>query len=256
MKGNATWLANVLAAAGLTVIEHDGWQTRGRGEMGELHGVICHHTAGAKTGNAPSLSLVLYGRTDLAGPLSQLFLARNGEFHVLAAGRCNHAGSGSWQGISAGNTGFIGIEAENAGDGKDPWPAEQMDAYARGVAAILKHIGADAVMACGHKEFALPRGRKIDPSFDMIEFRGRVEAKMANGFGAMTAAVPPEAPARAMLRKGNTGDSVKFLQRKLGISIDGHFGPKTEAAVRALQGKHGLLVDGLVGPRTWKALGV
>jgi hypothetical protein len=256
MKGNAIWLADVLSAAGLTVVEHDGWQQRGRGEMGELYGVIAHHTAGPKTDNTPSLPLVRDGRPDLAGPLSQLFLARNGEWHVLAAGRCNHAGHGKWQGVSAGNTAFIGVEAENAGDGKDPWPDIQMDSYERGVAAILLHIGRDAVMVCGHKEFAEPRGRKIDPSFDMVRFREEVEEHMA-GEGSIYSPKPQLVdPARAMLRKGDSGEAVKFLQRKLGLDDDGQFGPKTEKAVRAFQAVKKLLVDGRVGPKTWKLLGV
>lgn len=95
---------------------------------------------------------------------------------VVAAGRCNHAGAGTWQGISSGNTYFIGIEAENAGVAGDPWPAVQMEAYARGCAAILKHIGAPAIMCAGHKEYA--PGRKIDPSFDMNAFRAKVSACM------------------------------------------------------------------------------
>ena len=65
----------------------------------------------------------------------------------------------------------IGIEAENVGDGSDPWPAVQVDAYKRGCAAILKHIGAKPIMCAGHKEFALPKGRKNDPNFDMEKFR-------------------------------------------------------------------------------------
>ena len=54
-----------------------------------------------------------------------------------------------------------------------------MDAYRRGVAAILKKIRANAIMCCGHKEYALPVGRKPDPTFDMDEFRSQVGAIMA-----------------------------------------------------------------------------
>jgi N-acetyl-anhydromuramyl-L-alanine amidase AmpD len=63
-----------------------------------------------------------------------------------------------WHGVNSGNTSFIGIEAENAGDGLDPWPDVQMEAYAKGCAAILKHIGASSAMCVGHKEYALPPG--------------------------------------------------------------------------------------------------
>jgi hypothetical protein len=253
--GNVVWLADVLRAAGLKVVESHSWQSAGRGPMGDIRGVLLHHTAGPRSGNSPSLRIVRDGRgppNPLAGPLSQLFLARDGTFHVLASGRCNHAGAGRWQNVTAGNSELIGIEAENAGDGRDPWPPEQMDAYARGVAAILLHIKADAVMAAGHKEYAMPKGRKVDPAFDMVAFRQRVEGLMAGD--KAKSAVPRTKPDRAMLRKGDQGDSVVMLQGLLGVRPDGAFGPQTHAAVVAFQRAKGLTPDGLVGPKTWAAL--
>lgn len=248
-----TWLADILRAAGLSVVEEPGWKTAGRGAMGTVKGVLLHHTAGARTGNAPSLRLVRDGRPDLPGPLSQLFLARDGTFHIVGAGRCNHAGNGNWHNAT-GNSQLIGIEAENVGDGTDPWPDVQMDAYERGVAAILTHLKLDSLMAAGHKEYCTPRGRKIDPSFDMYQFRANVSELMNSG--GPRKIVPTLNVSYSMLRKGDRGESVKLLQTHLGITVDGQFGPATEAAVRQLQQQKGLIVDGLVGPKTWKALGV
>lgn len=57
------------------------------------------------------------------------------------------------------------------------------------------------------------------------------------------------------IRLGSTGETVKLLQRLLGVVADGVFGPLTEAAVRTFQRRHGLAVDGIVGPQTWTALG-
>jgi len=53
-----------------------------------------------------------------------------------------------------------------------------MDAYKRGCAAILKHIHAQPIMCAGHKEYALPHGRKDDPNFDMNMFRKDVAKLM------------------------------------------------------------------------------
>ena len=173
------WLPAVLKAAGLTVVEEPGWPTRGHGDMGFVKGVLCHHTAGPLDhGDAPSLDTVINGRPDLAGPLAQLVLGRSGTYYTVAAGKCYHAGAGIWQGVTMGNSELIGIEAENTGLPNDPWPAVQMDAYARGCAALLKHIHAPVVMCAGHKEYATPHGRKDDPSFDMPTFRAAVTAHM------------------------------------------------------------------------------
>ena len=121
MAFSLTWLPDVLKDAGLNVAEVTGWKTRGRGEVGPIKGVICHHTAGSAQGNMPSLGIITNGRHDLAGPLAQLGLGRDGTYYVVAAGRANHAGAGNWPGVVNGNQNFIGIEAENTGVG-EPWP--------------------------------------------------------------------------------------------------------------------------------------
>src|SRR4051794_15409444 len=67
MAFSLTWLPQVLLNAGLKVAEQPGWKDRGRGDVGPIKGVMCHHTAGAKTGNMPSLGIVTNGRPDLPG---------------------------------------------------------------------------------------------------------------------------------------------------------------------------------------------
>lgn len=254
MAFSLTWLPEVLERAGLKVAEQPGWRTHGRGDIGRVLGVMCHHTAGPAQGNMPSLNIITNGRPDLSGPLAQLGLGRDGTFYVVAAGRANHAGGGKWEGVTTGNSSFIGIEAEHTGKPDDPWPEVQMDAYRRGVAALLARIGATPMMCCGHKEYALPKGRKPDPTFDMMEFRAKVALIMASP------APPPliaahDAQDRPTLRRGTRGDLVKLLQGKIGIApVDGLFGAHTEAAVREFQRRKQIVPDGIVGPKTWLAL--
>jgi Transglycosylase-like domain/Putative peptidoglycan binding domain len=52
------------------------------------------------------------------------------------------------------------------------------------------------------------------------------------------------------------GVSVAALQRALGVTADGVYGPQTRRAVRRFQRAHGLTVDGIVGPQTLAALGL
>lgn len=260
MAFSLVWLPQVLKQAGLKVAEVPNWQTRGRGEMGRPLGVLCHHTAGARNGNMPSLQVLVEGRAGLRGPLAQLGLGRDGTYYVIAAGLCQHAGPGTWQGISTGNTNLIGVEAENTGVANDsPWPAIQIDAYHRGVAAILKHLGLSANHCAGHKEWAPTR--KIDPSLDMSAFRNAVAAILAGAAPEpelIPAAEPPARPGenagRATLRRGASGPLVEELQALLGVASDGEFGGRTEAAVREFQRAAGLVPDGIVGPKSWAAL--
>jgi peptidoglycan hydrolase-like protein with peptidoglycan-binding domain len=258
MAFSLSWLPEALKNAGLKVALVDGWETRGLGDVGGTLGVICHHTGGSPNGNMPTLDVLIRGRPDLTGPLAQLGLGRDGTYYVIAAGRCQHAGKGSWKGVIAGNTHFIGIEAEHTGRSADPWPAVQMDAYQRGAAAILKHAGQHVDDCIGHKEWA--PGRKPDPTFDMAAFRARIAAIM-NGSVPAPVLIPAAELApnvggegRVTLRRGATGALVETLQRKLGLTVDGSFGPRTEAAVREFQRSKNMIPDGIIGPKSWAAL--
>jgi peptidoglycan hydrolase-like protein with peptidoglycan-binding domain len=60
-----------------------------------------------------------------------------------------------------------------------------------------------------------------------------------------------------VLRLGSTGLPVRRLQSRMSAvgfdtgGVDGHFSPKTEAAVKQLQHGFDLAVDRVVGPKTW-----
>ena len=61
------------------------------------------------------------------------------------------------------------------------------------------------------------------------------------------------------IRRGARGLIVRILQGLLvahghRVTVDGDFGPGSEAAVRAFQAGRGLGVDGIVGPNTWQSL--
>lgn len=125
-------IARRLRAAGLDVVEVDGWRSRGDPVL-TPKGFTNHHTAGSPIGNAPSLGIVIRGRPDLSGPLANLFLARNRVFHVVASGRANHAGTGSFRGVS-GNSLLHGCEVEHTGT--KPLPDDLVEVLAIANAAL------------------------------------------------------------------------------------------------------------------------
>lgn len=173
----ALWLPAQLRAFGLKVEVVPGWETRGNAVF-DPAGVLAHHTASAPGKNAPSLNVVIAGRSDLPGPLCHVLLARDATCYVVASGRANHAGAGNWQGLTS-NRELFGIEAENDGRGEH-WSSGQLDAFQRCAAALLAHLGRGAQWCAGHKEYALPKGRKIDPTLDMPQFRAGVAYLLAH----------------------------------------------------------------------------
>ena len=152
-----TWLPDVLRAAGLPVDVYPGWETRGSDSFGPIRGVIDHATAGSATSTDAAEMRVLWvtGSTSAPAPIAQCYLSRSGLWVVGATGRCNHVSLSDvrpWPGIGTyGNTNLIGVEAQNDNRGQ-PWPADQINSYTRGVAAILKHLGLSPQQTAAHRE--------------------------------------------------------------------------------------------------------
>lgn len=165
-----------LAAFGLKVEVVPGWETRGSSAFAP-GGVVCHWTAGPAglSIRRASLAICTNGRPGLPGPLCNVYLGRDGVCVVVAAGRANHAGTGSWRGL-VGNSAVYGIEAESAGP--NDWTDAQRAAYPRLVAALLRGLGRGAEWAAGHSEWAGPR--KVDINgYTMTGMRAGVAALLA-----------------------------------------------------------------------------
>lgn len=185
-SGDPVWIADVLRAEGLRVVEFEGWRSRGHGDFGDIWGVMCHHTGN----NNASAASIANGRPDLAGPLSQIHLAQDGTVTIVAVGVAWHAGVGSYPGVPTnnGNWHLIGIEAANDGGGtpgrphRSSWPDAQYDAYVRTCAALVRRLGYGADRVIGHKEYAGVAQGKWDPgAIDMNIFRGDVRARLSGG---------------------------------------------------------------------------
>lgn len=221
-------LPATLATWGCPVELVAGYATRGSTTFSP-RGSLSHWTAGPKTGDRPSLHICIHGRTDLPGPLCNVFLTRAGVAVVVAAGRPNHAGSGSWKGL-AGNSAVFGTEAENSGGGE--WTAAQRVTYPRINAAFAMLGGFDAPMCAGHSEWAPTR--KIDiRDYTMERMRREVAALLLEG------------------PRGLSRDHTRLLQARVGATVDGVWG---EGTTRAMQKWLGVTADGVLGPGSLKAL--
>lgn len=166
-----------LEKAGLTVIEVDGWRERGSTAF-DPRGSVNHHTAGPRSGTAPSLGICINGRADLPGPLCNTYGARTEtlEVHLIAAGRANHAGRGGWKGL-VGNSSVYGHEEEHSGTAGEPLSRVRLDRMVRVHAAFAygkflpEHV-------CQHWEWTT---RKIDflrHHVDPTNFRALVAQRL------------------------------------------------------------------------------
>lgn len=290
----ASWLADVLRAAGCHVIEHPGWKTRGRPRSvgrWQPRGVMWHHDA-SKPGPSPYVARFLaeIGRPDegIPAPLSQCWVCMGcngahpvGTWHVIAAGRCNHAGEGAgWGGIGAdaGNAMAIGVETDNTTG--EATPSAMYAALVRGTAAIMLRLrSSPAQLLTAHKEYA--RGRKTDPDdVDMPRARVDVAHAMrppAPRPPAKPPAKPPVVPPAKLVpfpgvkafRVGRRHKAVTQLDRWLiaagftrhhdgnGYQAGPRFTEWTRLNVAEFQRSEPRLrmdPDGIPGPLTWQLL--
>jgi hypothetical protein len=146
-----TWLADVLRAAGLVVVDSgygiDGWETRARSSGGfpELPlGVQWHHTA-SQTSPPNDIHWQIDGCDD--APVGNMTIMRDGSVWLVAAGAANCAGKGGPLSLSrgtipldSGNTRSVAIEVANSGTGEN-WPIEQINSYFLTSNAINAQLG-------------------------------------------------------------------------------------------------------------------
>jgi N-acetylmuramoyl-L-alanine amidase len=168
--------ANLMVAHGLRVKYASGWEGRGRPyPFSPSAGMICHHTASPTDID----NILINGRSDLPGPLCHWALHADGAWVLIASGYANHAGE-SKPGAPTNSNGW-GTEATGpkTSGAYGPGAFANYDSYKAGMACIMRAEGWPVSRIWGHKESCQPPGRKIDPSFDMNQFRSGVAQAMA-----------------------------------------------------------------------------
>jgi hypothetical protein len=294
---SADTILTILKAEGLQVNEHTGWKTHNRDAatgktFGPVHGVLIHHTAGHN-----DKEYCYNGSSALPGPLCHSWLGKTAGLWMIGHGRANHAGLVDPDVIQAlieersplpkddnatmdGNDVLYGLEMENLGDGKDPWPATQYAIAVKWATGLCRKHGWSEKSVAGHKEV---QPGKIDPTFDMDVFRADVKKQLATTPGGGTTAPTTPTPAMPKVdlsllttaaktdpkaKQGHvtymTGTNLVedalvkegFLSKT--YAHDGSFGSTTVAAYKKWQqklGYSGADADGIPGSASLKKLG-
>lgn len=214
--------------------------------------------------------------------------------HLVGYGRANHAGLGdddvlraviSESGLPAdneantdGNARFYGFECENLGDGRDPWPAAQLEAIEAVSAALCRLHKWGPRSVIGHLEW---QPGKVDPrGFAMDGMRARVAERL----GEPAPAKPPPTPQKPVVDLSRLISAARHDPAKSGTPVsypgvktveaalvdagllakrylDGHFGSATVTAYGAWQrskaggGHRGTAADGIPGRDSLTRLG-
>ncbi len=292
---SASAFLSQLKTFGVRYEERGNWRTHnrnGKGAWGPVNGVMLHHTV--TSGLKPSLGIVTNGYSGLPGPLCHGLIDKTGVVHLIGWGRTNHAGLGDDDVLAAviaeraslppaneantdGNARFYGFECINLGDGKDPWPEEQVDAMCRASAALCKAHGWNQQSVIGHLEW---QPGKIDPrGLSMSTLRSRIAGYLKNppkGGGPTkpvvdlselikAAKTDPKAQGAPVTYKGvRTVEDALVAEGFLARSLaDGHFGTATVTAYQKWQlklypgasTKPGGAADGIPGMDSLKKLG-
>lgn len=209
----ATAFLAALEAEGCRVVEVGSWRTHNRnakGPWGPVHGVMIHHTV--TQGTANTVRICRDGYAGLPGPLCHGVIAKDGTVHLVGYGRANHAGLGDDDVLQAvideaplpadneantdGNAHFYGFECENLGDGKDPWPAVQVEAMVRASAAVCRAHGwgqSGDTSVIGHLEWQPGKPDPHGPGVSMPDIRRRVAERLGHP-ASWSPGVPVPAP--------------------------------------------------------------
>jgi peptidoglycan hydrolase-like protein with peptidoglycan-binding domain len=163
-------------------------------------------------------------------------------------------------GISGYNTGAFMTEMLGDFDkGKDKLQGAQLDAVLKVQHFLITECGAQIMFHREHASKTCP-GTGID--------QGEFIKQVVNYNQSVKAAELPKQPTTQsppvtnsvvpypghLIKRGSKGKNVERVQRAVGVTADGIFGPNTERAVKAYQSRHGLVADGLVGPKSWSVL--
>ncbi len=245
------------------------------------------HGRARRSPASPSSSVLLNARSELRSPRDladeetwHLSLGRsrarrraaNLQF-VPASSRAKRVSLGALAAFTVGPTASLASGQETINTTPNPEPATTTEhsivlsngAEGRQVQLLQQALGiqVDGIFGSETEEavskFQASKGLSVDGVAGPATFaalRGEGGRSFATSFKSAIASSASTGSEATSEGSEGEGDAVSRLQKALKLSVDGQFGPQTEAAVRRLQARHGLSVDGIVGPATWSVLGI
>ena len=239
-------LLAILRAEGVKISEYPGWRTRERDDetgkpFGPVHMILNHHTASRNSRDIVARD----GVAGLPGPLAHIHLAKNGVATLCSAGRTNHAGlmarnayesflyehsthpaPSKASGTLDGNDVAYGVEAENLGNGTDPYTRAQYDAWVRINAAICREYDWSKESAGCHKETSIegkpdPRGpvegygRRGQFAFTPYRFRADVAERLKHPASWSPSTPTPPAPKPPTPSKPTVEERMTALEKRV-----------------------------------------
>ena len=274
-----TWLAEGFRSAGLSVVEVEGWEQRGRAWVrGRPIGGMQHHTAAPVPFNVGGLY-----RADRIK--CNFNVKPDGTVYVIAAGACNYSSGGGSLTVrketarnvapsntakargldddAGGNAWYINNETDHLGGG-EPIPRVQYEAVLACWLVIFRRLGWPAERLIAHGEWT---ARKVDPRWNnknchqnLVDLRADLRAALADGTSIPMVTTESEEDDTMLpfhftdgfnqpRGKGRTNkrEDVKALQAMLGMTgadIDGQYGEETVRRVKAICGGDGKTVTG------------
>jgi N-acetylmuramoyl-L-alanine amidase len=146
-----------------------------RGGM-DIDTIVLHHTASSN--GAGDLAWMRNPKSEVS---AHYMLDKDGTLYQLVGDekRAWHAGTSELHGVPTDVNGrSIGIEIVNAGNGKDPFTDAQYRVLNQLVGHLKQKYDVPTNNIVGHKDVAVPKGRKSDPApnFDWSRIRGGMHA--------------------------------------------------------------------------------
>ena len=133
-------------------------------------------------------------------------------------------------------------------------PTDEMVAAVRERIALVRYFQPKATAIVGHQQLKATQC----PGPDVMDLI-RSGAFEPDHQPAPEVVEPPWPEPRGVVRRGDRGDDVKWVQWHLNrhgskLVVDGHAGRRTHRSILKFQRRSGLIADGLVGAKSRKAL--